>query len=926
MCSTLLTACQDALEQYPDARDCLRDLFLTDPHEDRQGLKRKKGKPASGTCQWIFGTEELTAWLGSGQMEHSEGPPTQVLWLHGNPGTGKSTMAIYLTEALSSDFTATEGKTLSYFFCDSSFDRRKTATSIVRGLLLQLVQQHPQLLGYLLPKYKERGQELFDSFDALWAIFLDAVADRDTGRKYCIIDALDECEQESQKVLLQQLRTSFLGVDAPRGVQILVTSRPYNEIREYMHPFAQKDLASYPEAREDVHQCIEARVADLTERKRYTPKVRGEIVDILRDKAEGTFLWVGLACTELEGVHSKDAVKALQNMPKGLSSLYQKLLENAIRENGGDHGIRQILGTAAVSLQPLSLLELSSACQLYEDEDEETRTLFMREQVASCRLMVIIQDQKVLLLHQSVKDFLTEDRAGQFIDIQMAHADLACRCINVLIQNFNVGHQRPALSDYATMQWAEHAHLAQSRFQIEPSLAKFFAIKSRCRENWLQSYRDSTPNSSVPKQFSILHVAAQWGIEVLVDHALSQTANDPGSQLVDCIDNSGVTPLECAAASGHQSVVEKLLGLGANVTARLVQAVAANRRNGSKVMALLLDRRGDEITITEKVVEAAAANRGNGKEAMALLLDRRGDEITITEKVVEAAAGNDGNSTEVIALLLNQRGNEITITEKVVKAAAANWRNGSKVIALLLDRRGDAITITNEVVLKIAGSFDEEVMALLLDRRGDEITITEKVVEAAAGNDGNSTEVMVLLLNQRGNEITITEKVVEAAAANWRNGEEVIALLLNRRGDAITITDDVVSMIARSFTREVMALLLDRRGNEITITEKVVKAAAANRGNGKEVIALLLDRRGDEITITEKVVEAAAANRGNGKEVMALLLDRRGDEIRITDKALKAAGANTRSGQAMMTLLAERREDDNALMHRAVEIVMRLQW
>jgi hypothetical protein len=57
-------------------------------------------------------------------------------------------------------------------------------------------------------------------------------------------------------------------------------------------------------------------------------------------------------------------------------------------------------------------------------------------------------------------------------------------------------------------------------------------------------------------------------------------------------------------------------------------------------MALLLDRRGDQIQVTEDVVKAAASNERNGKEVMALLLDRRGDQIQITEDVVKAAASN----------------------------------------------------------------------------------------------------------------------------------------------------------------------------------------------------------------------------------------------------------------------------------------------
>ncbi|KAH6974886.1 hypothetical protein EDB80DRAFT_741253 [Ilyonectria destructans] len=223
------------------AQDCLRNLFLTDPSEDRKALKRKKGDRASGTCQWILGTEELTAWLGSEQTME-EGGATHALWLHGNPGTGKSTMAIFLTEELSTAFFAKGGKTLAYFFCDSGFENRKTATSIVRGLLLQLVRQHRQLLDYLLPKYNERGRELFKSFDALWAIFMDTVADQHTGRKYCIIDALDECDRESQGILLRQLRETFQSGNAPPNIRILVTSRPYHAPPPFRqpHPFARQ--------------------------------------------------------------------------------------------------------------------------------------------------------------------------------------------------------------------------------------------------------------------------------------------------------------------------------------------------------------------------------------------------------------------------------------------------------------------------------------------------------------------------------------------------------------------------------------------------------------------------------------------------------------------------------------------------------------
>jgi hypothetical protein len=71
------------------------------------------------------------------------------------------------------------------------------------------------------------------------------------------------------------------------------------------------------------------------------------------------------------------------------------------------------------------------------------------------------------------------------------------------------------------------------------------------------------------------------------------------------------------------------------------------------VVALLLDRRGDQIQITEDVVKAAASNWLCGAEVMALLLDRQGDQIQITEESIWK------NEKEVMALLLDLRDDQI---------------------------------------------------------------------------------------------------------------------------------------------------------------------------------------------------------------------------------------------------------------------------
>jgi pantothenate kinase-related protein Tda10 len=94
---------------------CLNRLFLTDPKQDKDALKRRKGNRTPGTCDWIFDTEEVQMWLG--ETKATAQCRSNVLWLHGLPGTGKSTMAITLVEELpKKPVFSTSDKTLAYFF------------------------------------------------------------------------------------------------------------------------------------------------------------------------------------------------------------------------------------------------------------------------------------------------------------------------------------------------------------------------------------------------------------------------------------------------------------------------------------------------------------------------------------------------------------------------------------------------------------------------------------------------------------------------------------------------------------------------------------------------------------------------------------------------------------------------------------------
>ena len=87
----LLTVCGFQGPNVYDIQTCLAALFLTHPRDDREQPMHAKGSRVDGTCAWIKGHRLYRSWLYS---------PTQLLWLSGGPGKGKTALSIFLAEEL----------------------------------------------------------------------------------------------------------------------------------------------------------------------------------------------------------------------------------------------------------------------------------------------------------------------------------------------------------------------------------------------------------------------------------------------------------------------------------------------------------------------------------------------------------------------------------------------------------------------------------------------------------------------------------------------------------------------------------------------------------------------------------------------------------------------------------------------------------
>ena len=202
---------------------CLQSLFLSNPQDDL-ARSAKEGR-VDGTCEWILIQDRYTSWL----IEDSP----QLLWLSGGPGIGKTMISSFLVEELAQLAERSSQMTLAYYFCDDKDERRRTATAILRGLLLQLLRQRPVLFKHVQPDFDISRGSLFTDFYALWRIFDNIVKDPEAGEVYCLIDALDECEKESRQLFLTNFTKIFSSQQSKkRVVKFIVTSRGENDIKE----------------------------------------------------------------------------------------------------------------------------------------------------------------------------------------------------------------------------------------------------------------------------------------------------------------------------------------------------------------------------------------------------------------------------------------------------------------------------------------------------------------------------------------------------------------------------------------------------------------------------------------------------------------------------------------------------------------------
>ncbi|EME76949.1 uncharacterized protein MYCFIDRAFT_180600 [Pseudocercospora fijiensis CIRAD86] len=402
-------------------QEILEALFVVDPQKDllKAQSRARKGR-AHGTCEWILERPEYVAWRDQANP--------QLLMVVGEPGIGKTAMATFLVERLTSE-TAADDSTFAFFFCNHAEPQRRTAVSILKGLLHQILTRRPLLIEHAHRVLELHGDSGLDDMETLWFLFVRVVQDPRVGQLTLLLDSLDNCEVALRKILvrkLEELLRSSPAVERHHW-RLIILTRPHawdlGTCRRIISGWTELEwmavISITPAViTKDLGKLIDEEVDMVAGTKLWSEDTCRDVKAQLQSNNGGTFLWISLALKCVANVKEDFVVRRLKRYSCSLRDLYVRVLRRIETEDIelAECTLHYVLGAS----RPLTLTELAIALAYRPGHFRPGQHLpsdalideLQASALGSCELLLRVhgkgQHATVEFIHQSVADFLVE--------------------------------------------------------------------------------------------------------------------------------------------------------------------------------------------------------------------------------------------------------------------------------------------------------------------------------------------------------------------------------------------------------------------------------------------------------------------------------------------------------------------------------------
>ncbi|CAI7577913.1 unnamed protein product [Penicillium glandicola] len=892
-------------------KDMAEKELLQDLASDYEGYKDFNRLRVQGTCEWFFSDDKFHKWRDSNT--------SGLMWLSAGPGCGKSILSRALIDERRLSLNVTTSTMCYFFFKDGHEDRMYSANALC-AILHRLFTHDSSgaLIKLALPAHKNYGKSLTKSFSGLWNILLDCANSPHAGEIICILDALDECEEQSRLQLISKLKEFYCqsrGSSASSSkLSFLITSRPYADIERDFRRFSTTEYLHFdgdeksPAIRREIDLVIDEHVSQIA--ANFTPDDQLEISKRLKSMENRTYLWLYVIfeiIKENPSRHGKRSSieKLLNNMPSKLSEAYERILGRSKCQEETERLLEIILAAA----RPLTLDEANVALTLALAEEDFIshatleNDLWPKNNFESIvkglsGLFISVHDSKLFFIHQTAREFLIDSSgrgtwAGR-LSMSKSSRTISRTCFRFLmlpdlsalifsmfpdLRAFILGRASQGIMDiteiltlehlppffsYAADHWSSH-FLSQEGTAIDQSLMD---ARTLCNGHqpwvWVASSKLASIRSPlVFHDMTDLSLASYLGLKQVVEHILSEEHVDVNIQ-----DESSGSALSAACLGGQSDVVALLLSKGANCN--------FNDIHGTALHIALLSGHHDIVSIL----------LGNGAN------------VNMKSRYSDTALYIASNRNEPdIVLDLLERGADVNYNDERQGTALyeACLRGHREVIKILLANGADVNSKDANryygTPLYMASHRNEPDIVLGLLKSGADVNYNDERQGTAlheACRRGHQEVVNILLEN--GADVNCKDGYLNTALyiASNRNDPDIVLGLLEKGADINHSHKKQGTALRGASERgweNIVAILL-ANGADPNIRGEAYGSAiqAASRHGHRGVVELLLKNKADINSRDDWTCTAlhGAAREGH-QEIIALLLDH-GADVTIKDE------------------------------------------
>ncbi|KAG8732114.1 hypothetical protein FRC11_000671 [Ceratobasidium sp. 423] len=431
----------------------------------------------------------------------------KIYWMNGMAGTGKTTIAYSLCEALT-----TTGQLAASFFCTRTSHECRESKRIIPTIAYQLARRSAPFRHALcgaLDEDPDIGTRIPSTqFELLLARPLQRARDNMANNLIVVIDALDEC---SDPHVVKHVLNSLFRFAEDLPVKFFVTSRPEPAIRTSM--MAGINAGDRPHSILYLHEIEKSLVeADIElylkdELKHLLPTHRADIEELAK-QAGNLFIYAATAIRYIQpgetAANTKQRLKTILEINKsrkslsGLDELYSAILSTAINnknlETNEQDIIKSVLWTAICACEPVLINTLASLAG-FDEADLAISALQPLQSV----LHVSEHNGLVTTLHASFPDYMfSQERSQEFFCDKPNHDQfLARRCLQIMKaqlrfnicqieSSFTLDDELSGLGKqidtqitpelfYASQFWVEHLSQAEGSSSIFETVQEFLS-------------------------------------------------------------------------------------------------------------------------------------------------------------------------------------------------------------------------------------------------------------------------------------------------------------------------------------------------------------------------------------------------------------------------------------------------------------------